>query len=231
MVRRTKKPEPTEPSPVRETVDLNQVVAYNLRAGRELRGWTQEDLARQLERFLGTRPTQATISALERAWDGERRREFDVHEIAVFATALNLPIMWFFLPPPDDHREIHSIGRPLQELYILLLGRHDQLDPVYERLRAIGIDDPTPAEETVEKITGAPSISRQWSYRQRRKDLLLAVLDDHADDLDRAADDLGRFFDHLRQVGVRGFVAETTHDSDYVTRPEHRTGRDDIGPR
>ncbi len=118
----------------------------------------------------------------------------------------------------------------LQELYILLLGRHDQLGPVYDRLRALGIDDPKPAEETVEKITGAPSIGRQWSYRQRRKDLLLAVLDDHADDLDRAADDLGRFFDHLRQVGVRGFVAENTHDSDYVTLPDRRaTRRPDTG--
>lgn len=203
--------------------DLNQIASYNLRAARELRGWTQEDLAERLEPFLGTRPTQATISALERAWDGDRRREFDVQELAVYAMALDLPILWFLLPPPGDHREIQGLGRSLDDLYILLLGRHDQLEPVYERLRQIGIEDPTPAEETVEKITGAPSIGRQWSYRQRRKDLLLAVLDEHADDLDRAAEEIGTFFDHLRQVGIKGFVAENTMDDDFVTRPEYRS--------
>ena len=124
------KDEPTAPHD--EGLDLNQVVSYNLRAGRELRGWTQVDLAAQLERFLGTRPTQATISALERAWDGDRRREFDVQEIAIYAAALDLPIVWFFLPPPGDRRPIQGLDRPVQELYLLLLGRHDQLDPVYE---------------------------------------------------------------------------------------------------
>ncbi len=211
------------PPPHDDGLDLNQVVSYNLRAGRELRGWTQEDLAAQLERFLGTRPTQATISALERAWDGDRRREFDVQEIAIYAAALDLPIVWFFLPPPGDRRPIQGLGRPVQELYLLLLGRHDQLDAVYDRLREMGIADPTPAELLVEKITGSPSVSSEWSYKQRRKDLLLALLDEHADDLDTAADEIGSFFDHLRQVGIRGFVAENTMDDDFVTQPQHRT--------
>lgn len=220
MPRRSKKNDKPQPP---QGLDLNQVVSYNLRAARELRGWTQEDFAARLEAFLGTRPTQATISALERAWDGDRRREFDVQELAVYAMALDLPILWFLLPPPGDHRDIQGLGRSLDDLYILLLGRHDQLEPVYERLRQVGIEDPTPAEETVEKITGAPSISRQWSYRQRRKDLLLAVLDEHADDLDRAADEIGAFFDHLRHVGIKGFVAENTNDDDFITQPQFRS--------
>jgi len=150
-----------------------------------------------------------------------------VQELAVYAMALDLPILWFLLPPPGDHREIQDIGRSLDDLYILLLGRQDQLEPLYERLRQVGIEDPTPAEETVEKITGAKSISRQWSYKQRRKDLLLAVLDEHADDLDRAAEEIGSFFDHLRQVGIKGFVAENTFDDDFVTQSEYRTGAAD----
>lgn len=222
--RRPKKNDQPQPP---QGLDLNQVVSYNLRAARELRGWTQEDLAARLEFLVGTRPTQATISALERAWDGDRRREFDVQELAVYAMALDLPILWFLLPPPGDHREIQGIGRSLDDLYILLLGRQDQLEPLYERLRQVGIEDPTPAEETVEKITGAKSIGRQWSYKQRRKDLLLAVLDEHADDLDRAAEEIGSFFDHLRQVGIKGFVAENTFDDDFVTQPQYRTGAAD----
>ena len=60
----------------------------------------------------------------------------------------------FFLPPPDDRREIRNLGRPLTELYLLLLGRDDQLDPVYDRLRDVGFSDPTPLEEAFERITG-----------------------------------------------------------------------------
>lgn len=97
-----------------------------------------------------------------------------------------------------------------------MLGRPDQLPPVYARLRDYGIADPTAAETAVEKITGAPSIGRQWSYRERRKDLVLALLDDHADRLDKAADELGALFDHLRQVGIRGFIAEHTNDADFA---------------
>lgn len=210
------------PPPEDDGVDLNQVVSYNLRAARELRGWTQEDLADRLAPLLGSRPTQAGISALERAWDGDRRREFDAQDLVVFARAFDLPILWFLLPPPGDHRLIRSIGAPLDQLYALLLGRPDQLDPLYERLRQLGVAEPTSAEAAVEHITGVASDSRQWSYRQRRKDLLLALLDDHADDLDRAADEIGAFFDHLRTVGIRGYVAEHANDDDFARRSERR---------
>ncbi|MGB5565479.1 MAG: helix-turn-helix transcriptional regulator [Acidimicrobiia bacterium] len=197
-------------------VDLNQVVAYNIREARLLRGWTQEELADRLEPYLGQRLTQAGVSSIERAWDGERRREFDAHELLIFAMVFDLPILWFLLPPPDDHRLMQSTTRPVDELYAWLLGRPDQLGPIYERLRQLGITDPTAAEETVEKITGVPATAKQWSYRERRKELLLALLDEHADSLDNAVDELGRWVDHLRQVGIRGFIAEHTGDEDFT---------------
>lgn len=204
------------PPPPSADVDLNQVVAYNVRAARELRGWTQEELSERLEPYLSQRLTQAGVSAIERAWDGDRRREFDAHELLVFAMVFDLPILWFLLPPPGEHRFMRATTRPLDDLYAWLLGRPDQLAPVYERLRQLGITDPTAAEAAVERITGAPSPGSKWSYRERRKELLRALLDQHADDLDAAVDDLGRWIDHLRQVGVRGFIAEHTGDADYV---------------
>ena len=207
-----------------KVVDLNQIVAYNIRTARELHGWTQEDLAAKIEPLLGTRPTTRTISAVERAWDTDRRRVFDAHEIAIYAAALELPIMWFFLPPPDDRREIRDLGRPLTELYLLLLGRDDQLDPVYDRLRDVGFSDPTPLEEAFERITGEPSEARQWSYRERRKEMLLAALAKHADRLDAITAEYLAFFQRLDQLGIRGFVAAATRDTDYAKRPEHRDG-------
>jgi transcriptional regulator with XRE-family HTH domain len=205
--------------PAPDDIDLNQVVAYNIRQARQLRGWTQEELADRLEPYLGQRLTQAGVSSIERAWDGERRREFDAHELLIFAMVFDLPIIWFLLPPPGDHRTMKSTTRPVDELYAWLLGQPHQLEPLYQRLRQLGITDPTTAEKTVEKITGIPSSAKQWSYRERRKDLLVALLDEHADSLDSAVEELGRMVDHLRQVGIRGFIAEHTSDEDF-TYPE-----------
>ncbi len=211
--------QPDPPSP--EDIDLNQVVAYNVREARQLRGWTQEELADRLEPYLGQRLTQAGVSSIERAWDGDRRREFDAHELLVFAMVFDLPILWFLLPPPGDHRVMRATTRPVDELYAWLLGLPQQLEPVYERLRQLGITDPTAAEETVEKITGTTSPARQWSYRDRRKELLLALLDEHADNFDKNIEELGRIVDHLRLVGIRGFIAEHTHDEDFTFKDAH----------
>src|SRR5437660_324670 len=52
----------TSKPPADPGVDMNEIVAYNFRAARELRGWTQEETALQLERFLGQRLPQASIS-------------------------------------------------------------------------------------------------------------------------------------------------------------------------
>lgn len=205
-------------------VDLNEVVAHNFRRARELRGWTQEETAARLEPLVGQRLPQASISAIERAYEGDRRREFDAHELLAFALAFELPLLWFLLPPEGDRRRLRRTSRQVDELYEIVLGREEQLEPLYERLRQLGIDDPTELDRAMERITGAPAESRK-SYRERRKRLLMALLDDYADDVDRAADELGRFFDHLRQVGVRGFVAEHLHDEEFTYPPDARRKR------
>ena len=219
MVGRKRTPTATETQSSSEIrpgqADLNEIVAYNFRAARELRGWTQDETARALEGLLGQRLPQASISAIERAYEGDRRREFDAHEILAFALAFDLPLIWFFLPPPKDHRNLHHTTNIVSELYGIVFGQEKQLGPVYDRLRQLGIDDPSQVDKTIENLTGKPSRARQTSYRQRRKEMLLALLDQYTDEVDRAADEIGAFFDHLRQVGVRGFVAEHLDDADY----------------
>jgi hypothetical protein len=222
MVGRRRNPTDTKPPDlVRRPgqADLNEIVAYNFRAARELRGWTQEDTARALEPLLGQRLPQASISAIERAYEGDRHREFDAHEILAFALAFDLPLVWFFLPPPRDHRTLHHTTNIVSELYGIVFGRETQLQAVYDRLRQLGIDEPTEVDRTTENLTGRPSPARQSSYPERRKQLLLALLDQYTDDVDRAAEEIGSFFDHLRQVGIRGLVAERLNDGDYVGLP------------
>ena len=201
--------------------DLNEVVAYNFRAARELRGLTQEETASALEPLIGQRLPQASISAIERAYEGDRRREFDAQEILAFALAFDLPLIWFFLPPPADHRTLHRTTNIVSELYGIVFGEERQLGPVYDRLRQLGIDEPSEAARTVETLTGQPSPARQASYRERRKQMLLALLDEYGDRVDQSAEEIGAFFDHLRLVGVRGLVAEQLNDADYVQRQGH----------
>lgn len=214
MARQRKQDEPETAE-----VNLNQVVAYNFRTARELRGWTQEEAADQLEPYLGMRLTQASISAIERAWDGDRNREFDAQEILAFALAFDLPLIWFYMPPPDDRRHLDRAHKRINQLYEIVLGREDQLEPVYQRLRDLGIREPTERERTMEAITGEKPPTRT-TYREHRKRLLTALLDDYSDNLDQLADQYGRFFDHLRAVGIRGFIAEHTHDEDFTYPPE-----------
>lgn len=90
---------------------------------------------------------------------------------------------------------------------------------VGDRLRQIGIDDPSETMRTVETLLGTPSQARLTNYRERRKQMLLALLDEYADDVDQAAEEIGGFFDRLRQVGVRGLVAERLNDGEYIGLP------------
>jgi transcriptional regulator with XRE-family HTH domain len=218
---------PTAPSaPARtepDTADLNQIVAYNFRRARELRGWTQDEAALRLEPFLGQRLRQASVSAIEGAFAGERRREFDAQEILSFACAFDVPLLWFFLPPPDDHRRLAGTSDRVSELYLLALGREDQLEVLTERLRELGLPEPGGDDAGLERVYGAPTRATLSDYRHRRKELLLALLDEYADGVDEQAEQIGRFFDHLRQVGIRGFVAENAMDPDY-TRPAKPAG-------
>lgn len=197
-------------------IDLNQVVAYNVREARLLRGWTQEDLAAQLERFIGQRLTQAGISSIERAWDGDRRRVFDAHELLIFAMVFDLPIIYFLLPPPGDGRRMRDTSRHVDELYDWLMGREEQTGPVYERLRELGHTDPTPGDERAQRLLGIKSDAQKRSFKERRKEMLIALLDDESDNFDKDVEELGRIIDHLREAGLRGYVAEKTFDEDFT---------------
>jgi len=212
MARKTK-----DSTPDSDQVDLNEIVGYNFRLARELKGWTQQEAAVHLEPYLGQRLPQTSISAIEHAYQGgdRPRREFDAHELLAFALAFDLPLVWFLLPPEEDRRLLQRAHRRVNELYEIVFGRDDQLEPVYHRLSQLGIRDPTERERVMEATTGRPAESRT-SYRERRKQLLTALLDDYSDNLDHLADEYGPFFDHLRAVGIRGFVAEHTGDEDFT---------------
>src|SRR5713101_2688118 len=71
-----------------------------LTPARQLRGWTQPQAAEALEPHLGMRWSGASVSQAERSVAGRFIRNFNADEIVAFAQAFQLPITWFFLPPP-----------------------------------------------------------------------------------------------------------------------------------
>jgi transcriptional regulator with XRE-family HTH domain len=202
--------------------DMNEVVAYNFKRARDLYGWTQDEVADRLAPFLGVRLPQASISGIERGYRG-RRREFDAQELLAFACCFDVPIVWFFIPPLDDHRRFQNTSDHVQELYTLLLGREDQLDLLYDRFRELGYREPDAVDVTLERMSGGLRTGKTMAdYRTRRKDLLIALVDQYSDGFDKAADELGAIVDQLRQIGLKAFVASTMNDPDYGLRPEDR---------
>jgi transcriptional regulator with XRE-family HTH domain len=209
--------------PFLDGVNLNEIVAYNFRRARELRGLTQDEAADRLAPFLGVRLKQAAVSGIEGAYGGAKRREFDAQELLAFACGFDLPIVWFLIPPPGDHRNLQGTVERVSELYLLAMGRNDQLDYLRDRFAELGHVEPDESDRVLERVYGAPTERTLADYPTRRKELLLAMLDSHADRLDRAADEMGKFFDHLRQVGIRGYVAEHANDRDYAMPPVKKT--------
>src|SRR6266508_3513733 len=136
--------------PWKEGMDVNAIVSYNVKAARERRGMTQEDVAEGLAQLTGHQLPQASISAMERGFDGERRRRFDAHELYLLSVVFNVPIAYFFIPPPGTgFGELADTRRPIAELWRSLLGTEDQLDAVDARLAEIKIDNPDAADEVL----------------------------------------------------------------------------------
>lgn len=127
------------------SLDLNAVVSYNVRAIRLLRGLTQDQVADRLAEFTGHRLPQASISQMERSFvDRRRRRLFDAHDLYLLAKVFDVPIVYFFLPPPSClERPIITTGEPVAAIVDVLFGTSESLRAVDSRLVEIA---PRPTE-------------------------------------------------------------------------------------
>ena len=210
-------------------VDVNRVISYNLRIAREQNNWTQEQFAKRLEEVTGRRPTQASVSALERAWEGGRHREFDAQELVDFAVALNVPVVWFFLPPPGDRREIKNTGRQLFALIDLLVGRAEHLPRIEERLREIGLRENTPEEEISRILTGQPDAMTPQVIRELRERMLAQILHEMAEALDDSIPLWKSFFDRLEKTTVSGMIAALANNPSLLG-PDRDLPEDAVDP-
>jgi transcriptional regulator with XRE-family HTH domain len=215
MVRsRKKSEETTDKRPSDDGLDVNAVVSYNVKAIRERRGWTQQSVAERLGQVTGHQLPQASISAMERGFDGERRRRFDAHELYLFSVVFDVPIAYFFVPPPGTGFELLAdTGRPVSELYAALLGQESQLAPLDDRLAEIHIGNPEESDATLAAIFGAEGASRNWheSFRTWRKKRLAEIERGYGDRLDEVALFLKEFATKIEALGPRGYLQSMAH--------------------
>jgi transcriptional regulator with XRE-family HTH domain len=89
-----------------------QVVGHRIAAARVDRGIRrQEELGARLAEYLGKKWTKQSVSETER---GNRR--LNPTELLAFATVLDYPISWFFLPPAGEPFSLPGRVVPVGEL-------------------------------------------------------------------------------------------------------------------
>ena len=222
MVRsRNKTQEPAPNRPVDNGLDVNAVVSYNVKAIRERRGWTQQSVAERLGLLTGHQLPQASISAMERGFDGERRRRFDAHELYLLSVVFDVPIAYFFVPPPGTgFEELADTHRPVSELYASLLGQEHQLPPLDERLAEIKIEA---SDAALTAIFGADAAAGNWhdSFRTWRKKRLNEIEREYGDRLDEVALFLKEFGTKIEALGPQGYLRSMAHrEGESVIDPE-----------
>ncbi len=211
MARGRKKP--AEEQPVDKasdgTLDVNAVVSYNVRAIRERRGMTQTGVAERLAQLTGHLLPQASISAMERGFDGERRRRFDAHELYLLSAVFDVPIAYFFIPPPGmTGVELADTRRPVAELYRSLLGTDAQLVEMDRRLDDIKILNPDGTDDVLTALFGADAGAGNWHqhFRTWRAERLREVEREYGAQLDEVADFLADFAAKIKALGPSGFL-------------------------
>lgn len=195
-------------------MDVNAIVSYNLRTIRERRGMTQQAVAERLAQLTGHLLPQASISAMERGFDGDRRRRFDAHELYLLSVVFDVPIVYFFLPPGGSgFAELTDTHRPVAELYAALLGRDWQLAEVDERLVDINLTNPETVDSVLAALFGAEEAAKNWHdhFRTWRKMRLAELAKTYGDDLDQVAEILGRFAEQIKTMGPQGYLQAKAH--------------------
>lgn len=147
------------------------IVAWNLRAARELRGWTQTEASEHIAKY-GIHWSVASLSDAERSWHRDsRHREFTASDLVTFSLAFDLPLPWWFLPPAADEIGDVTIGL----VGITHLDRSQILDLIY-RVNP-SVDERLARLETSPSMT-APERLRMAAHLEQQEHDLQKLLND-----------------------------------------------------
>lgn len=191
---------------MRRTMTPNQIVSHNLARARALRGWTQEEAAEALAPYLGARLSFASFSAMERsAYRVDRVKVFSADELLALSRAFDLPIGFFFTPPPPgEDVGLHAPdagAKGLDPIVILdaVLGTPENIEPWREQLLAYAASIAPAPKSKREKPSVSPSdlperLEPLGALRAR------TILERAFGDLQQAGDVLERLAEAIRLV-------------------------------
>lgn len=221
---------------MRRTMTPNQVVSLNLARARALRGWTQEEAADALAPYLGARLSFASFSAMERsAHRVDRVKVFSADELLALSRAFDLPIGYFFTPPPPgEDVGLHAPDAGMKGLdpIVLLdavLGTPDNLAHWHDQLLAYAASVAPAPRSKRERPSVSPSdlpdrLEPLGALRAR------AILEHAFGDLEQAGDVLERLAEAVRlvdQAASAGTADEATSGGTKTkTRARARAGTD-----
>lgn len=193
-------------------MDANQVVAFNFRLAREARGWTQEEVAAQLEPHLGQRLKNTSVSAIERSVASERRRVFTVQEVVAFALAFQVPFIWFLVPPAHDETAepmtLAGHDGPLADLWEVVVGRDADLAAIRERLKRVAEVEPDEAHEMATRALGFGPTAPWDHFVKFRHDSLVDFVAQEYDSLTGFMDEMQEFVDRYQEVKQRMLLVQ-----------------------
>jgi transcriptional regulator with XRE-family HTH domain len=183
------------PAPPGSMPSVSRVVAYNLRRARQLKGWTQDEAIAHLAPRLGKGWRLRTTLSTAENWRGERVRRFDPDELVAFSIVYQVPVSFFFIPPPP-----RESGMDLATTAILLDRATEQGEHIFNRLHELDDDTKGGGHQVVTEVLFAQEARvKAWEQRlnrgRRRDDALrdhlartsgIAWVDDEAQSAARA---------------------------------------------
>lgn len=92
--------------------DMGDVVAHRMRTARKYRGKTQAWVADELTRLTRSTWSVTAVSAAEGGTAGGRPRLFIANEVVALALVFDLPVTYFFTPPPEPETPPDFPGAP-----------------------------------------------------------------------------------------------------------------------
>jgi len=218
-------------TPEPDPVSVHQVVAYNFRRAREERGWTQEQTSDELAPFLGYRLKQAGVSAIEKTYDSDRKRNLDVGEVAAFARCFDFPISYFFVPPPGTTSATLATPGPeyppewargnLSELLSIAIGSPRGWDAFVDRLSELFASEADGDETHRAVYRPLGGVSRPEYHEQlnlRRRALLEVRLAQLASPADDVIQQMAGLFLELVKLTPLGFQEIAEHDPNTALR-------------
>ena len=207
------------------TLDANQVVAYNFRLAREGKGWTQDETAFYLERYLGQRLKKTSISAIERSVESDRRRVFTVQEVVAFALTFDVAALWFLIPPPDRNLTLEGFDGPLMQLWRIVVGTDRQAEDIKERLIELASENPSAAKEVAEAALDFEPGVTIGHFEGRRLDGLIDMVEEERNPLDDLFDEMKRLLERYESLQTRFALMADTPRRAYRRTSEVILGR------